>query len=143
MALDKDLADTLKAVYGLEAARRDNLEDYFHDAIIQKLVKSQPLDSWLPYIYQCVYRRIGRGREGPMDLPLEESIVPETRPDNLDIKIDVRNAFKLLTARQAAYIYAYFYEGYTLPEIAKEYKTSMQCVDKCITRGLHKMKGAL
>jgi DNA-directed RNA polymerase specialized sigma24 family protein len=143
MSIDQELADTFSAIRGLRAERPDNLEDYYHDAIVHELTKNRELGNWLPYIYQCVYRRIGRGREGPMDLPFHEAVIPNGLNENIDLKIDIRNAFKLLTATQAEYIYEYFYDGYSLPEIAIRHHAAQQTVNRCIQRGLQRMKGAL
>lgn len=142
MPLDNELAETLLAVRGLNAQRQDYIQDYFHDAIVHELGKGKDLNHWLGYIYKCVSKRIGRGREGPMDLSLEESIVPD-KPTNLDLKIDIAKGFTALTPLQAQYIYEYFYEEYTLAEIAIKHRTSLQCVEKCINRGLATMKKVL
>ena len=143
MSLDKVYTDTQRAVRGLDAARHDNIDDYMHDAVVNQLEKHRSLNEWMGYIYQCVSRRIGRGREGPMDLPLEESIVPDTKSSNLDLKIDIKKAMDSLTTMQAAYIYGYYFEGYTLEEIAAIHDTTISLVEKGINRGLRKMKKVL
>jgi predicted DNA-binding protein YlxM (UPF0122 family) len=78
-----------------------------------------------------------------MDLPLNEAVTPDIERTNLDLQIDIHNAFKLVTTTQAIYIYEYYYEGYTLSEIAARHHASYQAVHRSIQRGLEKMKGAL
>lgn len=143
MSLDDELAHTLRAVRGLKAQRQDDLEDYFHDAIVVGLTKERSLEDWLPYLYKSVYHRIAYGREGRVHLPLEEQLLPESHPTNIDIQVDVRSAITKLTPTQQEYIYAYFYLGHTSPEIAMLYDVTKQAVDQTLSRGLESMRRIL
>lgn len=140
MPLRSELASTLRAIQGLKAQRQDDLEDYFHDAIELVLSDGKTLDNWLPYLYKSVSRRIAFGNEGRVHLPLEESILPSERPPNLDLEIDIRKAILTLSDKQQQYIYEYFYEGFTLDEIAMLHDVTNQAVSKTIQRGLDVMR---
>lgn len=143
MSLDDELADTLRAVRGLKAQRQDDLEDYFHDAIAKALEKGKPLEDWLPYLYKSVYRRVACGQEGRIHLPLEEALLPEEHPTNIDTQVDVRAALQQLTPTQQEYLYAYFYKGHTLEEVAMLYDVSSQSVGHVVQRGLNAMRRIL
>lgn len=143
MSFDNDLHDTLASVRALEAIRPDNLEDYYHDAIVHELRKGREIHKWLGYIYQCVSKRIGRGREGPIDISLDENITLFNRRTSIDLELDMKYALGTLTYKQALYIYNYYYEGYTLEEIALANYVSMKSVDFCIQRGLQRLRQVL
>jgi DNA-directed RNA polymerase specialized sigma24 family protein len=141
--LKNELADTLQSIRGLNALRQDDLEDYFHDAIAHALSKGRLLDNWLGYLYKSVAGRVAFGREGKVHLQLEESIVPEVSPPNIDLQIDMQRAVQTLSFTQQIYIYAYFYEGFTLGEIALFYGVSNQAVSKTIKLALENMRVVL
>ena len=143
MSLANDLANTLRAVRSLKAQRQDDLEDYFHDAIAKTLEKGRPLEEWLAYLYKSVYHRVACGQEGRIYLPLEEGVLQEERPVNIDAQVDVRAALAQLTSTQQEYLYAYFYKGHTLEEIAAQYHVTRQSVERVIQRGLDTMKRIL
>ena len=143
MSLDDELANTLRAVRGLKAQRQDDLEDYFHDAITKALSKGKSLEDWLPYLYKSVYHRVACGQEGRVHLPLEEALIEESHPVNIETQVDVRTALAQLTETQQEYLYAYFYKGHTLEEIAMLYDVSLQSVERVIQRGLDSMRRIL
>jgi DNA-directed RNA polymerase specialized sigma24 family protein len=143
MFLIKDYIEAYHAVLRLDAERPDNLEDYYHDAIVQEFIKKRVKKNWKGYIYKCVSKRINRGREGKIELTLEEAYAYSSRSNNTELKTEIANALKLLTPQQAIYIYEYYYEGYTFSEIAHRHQASFQAIEQCIKRGLHRMKSML
>lgn len=143
MSLKYKLAGTLRAIYGLNARRQDDLEDYFHDAIVTTLTQGKTLDQWLGYVYKIVSNRISRNHEGREYLSIEEGILPEARPDDLDLRLDIGNALKKLTLKQSTYIYEYFFLGLTFEEISEKYITTSPAVSRVIQRGLRAMKRVL
>ena len=139
----KTLHDTLISIRGLKAIRPDNLEDYYHDAIVHELRKGREIHKWLGYIFQCVSRRIGRGREGPMHSSLIEATLPHNHIVSIDLELDVKHALNQLTHKQAMYIYRHYYEGYTLEELAEMYHVSFVSVKYCLDRGVFKLRQVL
>lgn len=121
----------------------DEVEDYYHDGIVIALEKQKDLEEWARYIYASVKRRIGYGREAKQHLQLNEEITEDTRHASLTLQIDILRALEQLSTVRKNYIYNYFYEGYTLEEIAVKYKVSPQVVSKVIGRGLKEMKKIL
>ena len=141
MPLEQDFATILISIRALQAKRPDNLEDYFHDAIVNRLALGLELKDWIPYLYQSVFKRVLFGnREGRMDLSLEEELVGEANPVNLDAKVDVQRAMTCLTRQQAAYVYEYFFDEYTQDEIAIRHDVTQQNVQKVLQTALNRMR---
>ena len=141
--LDKELNKTLRAVKKIKAKRVDDLEDYFHDSIVRVLFHGKPLEEWLGYVYQSVSKRVACGQEGRTFLSLDEALLPHDKSPNIDLVLDVEKAMLVLTPMQYDYIYDYFYEGFTLEEIAMLHDTTNQAVSQAIQRGLQQMKKVL
>ena len=141
MSLEKDFISTLNSIRSLQAKRPDDLEDYFHDAIVSRLALGLELKDWMPYIHKAVVWRVLFGnREGRMDLSLEEELVGEAHPINLDAKVDVQRAMTCLTRQQAAYVYEYFFDEFTQDEIAMRHDVTQQNVQKVLQTALNKMR---
>lgn len=146
MSLDDELTDTYRTVRSLHPSREDNLEDYFHDAIVRALRRGKPLETHQGYLYRTVSRRIACGQEehrGIIHLPLDEALTPALRSEHIDLILDIQYAMSTLTDLQYDYIYMFFYEGHTLEEIAMLRDATYQNVDKCIHRGLAAMRKVL
>jgi len=142
-SLDHALVKTFRNMRHLRARRREHLEDYYHDAIVTRLEKGLALGEWLRYLSAAVYYRIRYSREGRMDLSLDYAVLCEARPVDMNTRIDIQKAMGVLTDKQYAYIYLYYYEGYVLGEIADLHNTTFQSVDCAITRGLLRMRKVL
>jgi len=141
--LDDELIDTLHTIYALKARSPDELEDYFHDAILKAINQGKPLKEWLGYIYQSVYKRIACGQEVRSYLPIEESLIPDNKPLDTALQVDIRKALSTISPLRQQYIYDYFYEGYTTEEIAAKYGVGNQTVGTVIRRGLKEMRKVL
>lgn len=141
--LNKKLDETLRAVRGLRALRQDDIEDYFHDAIVRVLTQEKSLDEWLGYIYKSVANRIACGQEGKVYLPLTEEIVPDEHSPNIDLKVDLERAFEKVSKKSKVYIYERYFEGRLLEEIAQRYGVTHQAVNRTIQQGLRKMRKVL
>lgn len=141
--LEDELAATLRTVFSLRARRQDELEDYFHDAIVKALRQGKDINQWLGYVYRTVSRRIACGQEEREHLPLVEEIVPEEKPPDIGLMLDVQKAMAAVHPQGRVYLYEYFYEGCTLEEIANKYGVTNQTVSKSIQRGLGIMRGIL
>jgi DNA-directed RNA polymerase specialized sigma24 family protein len=141
--LDDELAATLHAIYALKARSPDELQDYFHDAVLTTLEQGKPLQEWLGYIYKAVYKRIGWGLEVRNYIPIEESLIPDSKPIDTGLCLDMEKALGVLSPLRRQYIYEYFYEGYTTEEIATKHGVSNQTVGTVIRRGLKEMKKVL
>ena len=140
MSLDRELASTFSSVCELDAAMPDDMEDYFHDVIVSLLRRDKPLLTHQGYLYESVRKRIMYGREGRMDLELEEEFRLQSRPVNLDLKIDIRRAIRKLGLKYRNCLYLYYYEGYKLREIADRYDVSIVRIHGIIQKGLRQMK---
>ena len=141
--LDEELASTLHTIYALKARSPDELEDYFHDAILRAIQQGKPLKEWLGYLYRSVSNRIACGQEARPYLSLEESLIPDNHIVDTGLEVDIKKALALLSPLRQQYIYDYFYEGYTTEEIAERYGVSNQTVGTVIRRGLKEMRKVL
>lgn len=141
--LEEELAGTLHSIYALKARSPDELEDYFHDAIIKALKQGKPLENWLGYLYKSVSKRVAHGQEGRVYLQLNEALVPDEKSATSSLKLDIKKALAAVSPLRRMYIYEYFYEGYTLEEIAERHGVTNQAVSKSIQKGLAVMKGVL
>lgn len=142
-SFDDELASTLRTIHSLRARSQDELEDYFHDAIVKTLKQGKDVSHWLGYIYKTVYLRISCGQEEREHLQLKEEIVPHAKPIDIALKIDIERAIAEVHPRGQIYLYEYFYEGRTTEEIAGRYSVASQAVSKSIQRGLIVMRGVL
>ena len=147
LSLEEELTKSLRAIRGLRPQRQDSLEDYFHDAILYVLTNKdlqiKTLEEWLGYVYKRVANQIACGQEGRVHLPLEEALVSDERPTNIDLQIDIQAALKVLSPRAQVYVYERFYEGRTLEEIAQKHSVTAQAVDESIKYALKKMRKVL
>ena len=147
MSLEEELTKSFRAIRGLRPQHQDSLEDYFHDAILYVLTNKdlqvKTLEEWLGYVYRRVANQIACGQEDRVHLPLEEALVSDERPTNIDLQIDMQKALKVLPEKASVYIYERFYEGRTLEDIAQRHHVTAQAVDCSIQNGLRKMKKVL
>lgn len=141
--LDQELAETFRTIRSLRARSPDELEDYFHDSLVSTLGKGRPLSTWMGYIYKSVQQRLRFGREAEPYVPLEESIFPAVEGVGIDNKLDIKRALATLTPRRQAYIHEYFYEGYTLEEMAERHQLSIKGVQKVLVKGLRDLRTIL
>ena len=141
--LDDELAATLHTISALKARSPDELEDYFHDAILKAIQQGKPLKQWLGYIYKTVSKRIACGQEARGYLSIEESLVPDSHTIDTGLQLDIRKALAVLSPLRRQYIYEYFYEGYTMEEIAKRHGVGNQTIGTVIKRGLREMRKVL
>ena len=141
-SLEQDLTETLNTLGSLRLRAKlpDNLEDYFHDALLLMLEKGRHVQQWMGYIYKSISRMLWFGREPLQHLSLDEQLIPYVEAVSLDIKIDIRRALATLSPKRRAFILDYFYSGYTLDEIAEAYGISHQRVARIIADGLYDMK---
>jgi DNA-directed RNA polymerase specialized sigma subunit len=138
--VEQELAETLRSVRGLRAQSPDEIEDYFHDSIVNILDRGRKVEGWLAYLYQSVKQRLKYGKEVRPNLPLTEAIVPSEHTVCLDTALDIEKALGVLSERERAYIMDYFYEGYTLIEMAARHNVTNQYISKVIRQALANMR---
>ena len=139
MSLSDELSNTLRMVQALKARSPDELEDYFHDSVLDRLEGGHDLEGWLPYIYKSVRRKIEFGREAREHLPFQEELV-EGRETSLSLRLDLDKALNSLAPRKRALIYQYYYLDRTLRDIAREWNVSFQAVSTMHQRALKEMR---
>lgn len=124
----------------------DEVEDHFHDAIVSELLKHNDPEQRLHFIFSAVRKRIELGwgshhsKESKQYLQLNEEITQDPNPLSPSLQIDIRDALAQLSPLQQKYIYLYYYEGYTIVEIATQYRVTHQAVTRVLHRGLGQMK---
>jgi DNA-directed RNA polymerase specialized sigma24 family protein len=138
--VEQELAETLRTVRGLRAQSPDEIEDYFHDSIVNLLGKGRRIDGWLGYLYKSVKQRLRFGKEVRPNLPLTEAIVPSVPTVSLDTMLDIEKALGVLSERERAFIMDYFYEGYTLVEMEVRHQVTNQYISKVIRQALANMR---
>lgn len=142
-SLEEELANTFRIIRSLNPRSPDELEDYFHDAIVLALKQGYNLENWLAYLYASVKSRIARGNEAPVHLSLNDDLTQDPQDTFIGIKVDIERALHTLSPRKKQYIIEHFYEGYTLEEMGKKYHISNQAVSKVIQQGLQDMRKVL
>jgi DNA-directed RNA polymerase specialized sigma24 family protein len=148
-SLEQELIETLHTVRSLPARSQDELEDYFHDAIVKVLTphkvtqEVKKLDEWLGYIYKTIARRIACGQEPREYLPLSESGLPYENPPSYDNKLIVKRLLIQLTPSTRQYTYEFFYEGRNAADIARRHHVTRSAVQAAIERGLIAMRKVL
>lgn len=122
----------------------DNVEDYFHDAIVKQLIEGKKLEDWLGLVYRCVHTRLRyKSSNEKTYLQLDEVTIPVEDRLSINTKIDIKNAWEKLSPRERSYIDLNFWHGLSYKAIAQKEHISHQMVDKIIDRGLKKLSESL
>ena len=102
------------------AKSADELEDYINDVVVQLMVHGRDVRQWLGYIYKAVVKRIQYKREHRNLDALSLDAITNVADGGLPftVKADIHRAIAKLNPNQQELVYKYFFEGYTLQELA-------------------------
>jgi RNA polymerase sigma factor (sigma-70 family) len=123
-------ADMIRRICFLYLKRKEDVEDVFQDVFVKYMQRSQPFDNeehekaWLlrVAINSCkdLLGSFWHNRVLPLDDDLVAVVPAESQP--------ILDAVLSLPARERTAIYLFYYEGYSVPEIARIQNTNVNTI---------------